>query len=503
MFEQLRRHDAQDLGLLMRRLIAAAVGAVALAAASPSEAAGRVRGFELSMPPGATAGKFTGFKPCRFTGLTTRGTDEAECGALVVAENRARPNGRLLALPVVKLPALKPTTLPPLFYFQGGPGATNLQYSIEAPSVFQEHDVYMVGYRGVDDLQPLDCPEVAKAVVGAHPLGAETRAAITEASKACAGRLAAAGVDLKMYRMVDVIADDEDLRGALSLKTIDLIGASYGTRIEQYYARLHPRAVSRSVQLGVNPPGHFRWFSQTNDTIIRAYARLCAADAWCAAQTPDLVRTAMAVLSRPDFEAQGHVLDMDRVRVGAFFQLMNRPSAIQLFRTLIAAEKGDDRGLVAISQSYDLIVPHAFIWGEATAKAGADCDPKDATFAPARIPTATSFGSPLDLILFAACQGWPVEPPPPGFARAARDTTETLLVNGDLDASTPLRYVQGELLPQLANGHLVILQGEGHDGWRTDQPKAFDRLISTFLRAGAADDSLYGPTTVSFGGPAR
>jgi pimeloyl-ACP methyl ester carboxylesterase len=340
-------------------------------------------------------------------------------------------------------------------------------------------------------------------VVGVHPLGAATRTAITAASKTCATRLAAAGVDLKMYRMVDVIADDEALRLALKIKAIDLIGASFGTRIEQYYARLHPRAVSRAVLFGVNPPGHFRWFPQTNDAIVAAYARLCAADAWCSAQTPDLVQTAMSVLSRPDFEAQGQRLDMDRVRVGAFFQLMNRPSSIQLFRALIAAEKGDSRGLVDISRSYDFIVPHAFVWGEAAAKAGVDCDPKDAAFAPARIPTATSFGSPLDLILFAACQGWPVEPPPPGFAKAARDPTPTLLVNGDLDASTPLRYVRSELLPRLPNGRLVILRGEGHDGWRTDQPKAFDRLVSTFLRTGAADDSLYTPSAVSFGGPAR
>jgi pimeloyl-ACP methyl ester carboxylesterase len=299
------------------------------------------------------------------------------------------------------------------------------------------------------------------------------------------------------------VADDEDLRNALGIRSINLIGASFGTRIEQYYARLHPRVVSRSVMLGANPPGHFRWFPQANDAIVAAYARLCAADAWCGAQTPDLARTTMAVLSRADFETQGQKLDMDRIRVAAFFQLMNRPSSIQLFRTLIAAEKGDAAGLLAMSRSYDLMVPHAFVWGEAAGKAGADCDPKDAAFAPARVPTATSFGSPLDLILFATCQGWPVEPPPPGFARAARDPTPTLLVNGDLDASTPLRYVQGELLPQLPNGHLVILRGEGHDGWRSDQPKAFDRLISTFLRAGAADDSLYEPTVVSFGGPAR
>ncbi|HEX2816418.1 MAG TPA: alpha/beta fold hydrolase [Phenylobacterium sp.] len=465
-------------------------------------AASRVHGYDLSLPAGAKAGQFTGFKPCQFTGLASRGTDQAECGTLVVAESRARPKGRLLALPVVKLPALKPTTLTPLFFFQGGPGATNLQYGVEAPTVFQEHDIYMLGYRGVDDLQPLECPEVGIAVVGPHPLGGEIRGRITAASKACAQRLAAAGIDVRAYGMVDVVADYEDLRTALGIKTVSLIGASYGTRIEQYYARLHPSIVSRSVQFGVNPPGHFRWFPKTNDAIVAAYARLCAADAWCSQQTPDLVRTTMSVLSRTDFDADGQKVDMDRVRIAAFFQLMNKPSSIQLFRALIAAEKGDTRALVGMARSYDGIMPHAFVWGEATGKAGADCDPADGSFAPARMPTAASFGSPLDLVLFAACQGWPVQPPPPGFAVAGRDATETLLVNGDLDASTPLRYVQGELMPHLPRGHLFILKGQGHDGWRNEQPPAFDRLVATFLRTGAMDDTLYRPATVSFGGPA-
>ena len=485
---------------MLRGFVAAVI---ALALSTPAAAASRVHGYDLAMPVDAKPGQFIGFASCQFTGLASRGVDQAECGTLVVAENRDRLNGRLLALPVVKLPALSPTPLEPLFFFQGGPGATNLQYAVEAPSVFRDHDIYMLGYRGVDDLQPLACPEVAKAVVGPHPLGGETPAAITAASRACALRLAAAGVDVGMYRMVDVIADYEDLRRALGIKAVDLIGASYGTRIQQYYARLHPRVVTRSVLLSVNPPGHFRWFPQTNDAIVAAYARACTADPWCAQQTPDLARTTMAVLSRPDFDLDGVWVDMDRVRVAAFFQLMNRSSAIQLFRTLIAAEKGDPRGLAAMARSYDVIMPTAFVWGEATAKAGADCDPADPAFARDRMPTASSFGSPLDLVLFAACQGWPVQPPPPGFARAGRDATETLLLNGDLDAATPLRYVQTELSPNLPNGHLVILQGQGHDGWRSVQPEAFDRLVSTFLRTGSVDASLYRPSPVSFAPTAR
>jgi len=482
----------------MRTAIRSVFLALGLAiCATPAAAASRMHDFDLKMPPAAEAGTFTGFSPCRFLGLKSRPTDSAECGALVVAEDRARPQGRLLVLPVVKLPATAPTKLSPLFYFQGGPGSTNLNYSVEAPSVMRTHDIYMLGYRGSDDLVPLQCPEVMAAVLEPKPLSDATRAAITAASRACAERFKRAGVDLSRYRMVDVIADYEDLRRELGIATVNLIGTSYGTRVEQYYARLHPAAVSHSVLLSANPPGHFTWFPETTGAVLEAHSKLCAANPACASQTQDLHQTVLSVLSRPDGDVEGAPIDMDRVRIVAFFQLMNRDSALQLFHTLVDAEKGDARGLVRLSEMYGAIVPNAFIWGDANSKAGTDCDPDDAAFIARRLPSRQSIGSPLDFILHAACLGWPVEPPPPGFSRAARDPTSTLIVGGDLDISTPLRYVQSELMPSLPNGHLVIIQGEGHTGWR-GQPEALDRLLSTFLATGQGDASLLKPVPLAF-----
>src|SRR5688500_2623358 len=56
----------------------------------------------VSVPAGANAGNLF-LKPCDYA--TESGTYAADCGTLVVPENRANPQSRLLALPVTRIRA--------------------------------------------------------------------------------------------------------------------------------------------------------------------------------------------------------------------------------------------------------------------------------------------------------------------------------------------------------------------------------------------------------------
>src|SRR5215210_5105587 len=60
------------------------------------------RDDRVSMPAGAHAGKLT-LKPCKYA--TERGSHAADCGTLVVSENRHDPGARLIALPVTRIRA--------------------------------------------------------------------------------------------------------------------------------------------------------------------------------------------------------------------------------------------------------------------------------------------------------------------------------------------------------------------------------------------------------------
>jgi pimeloyl-ACP methyl ester carboxylesterase len=453
--------------------------------------------------PTARAGAFSGFGPCP-SGGADRYPAPAACGVLVVAEDRARPESRRLALPVVRLrgPGAAPRGAPVLF-LNGGPGGSNLGFKLKVTGLLAAHDVLLVGYRGVDDAEPLACPEVERAITVAAPLSDQGRAGMAASAHACAARLAARGIDLRRYTIFDVVEDLEDARRAIGAPAVALLSRSYGTRVAQDYARLHPAAVARSAMFGVNPPGHFRWFPPVTDAVLDRYGALCAADAGCRARTPDLAGAVRRQLNRSDHAWLGLPIRRDKVEVAGFFLLTSRSTAVYLFDAVQAAEHGDDSGLWLVAQAYDLILPRTIVWGDMMAKGGGDdlahgdCDPAS-PFVAARRPSATTLGSPMDLLLAGTCAGWPVVAAPPAFDAPARDETPTLLVNGELDVATPLVFGRDELLPQLPHGRLVTLDAYGHGDWAERQQPALDRLLTRFLADGAIDASLYAADPVPF-----
>src|SRR6266540_6835701 len=79
----------------------------------------------VSVPPGAHAGQLT-LKPCTYA--TERGSYAADCGTLVVPENRHDPKSRLIALPVTRIRAHSAHPAAPIFRLQGGPGIGNMKF---------------------------------------------------------------------------------------------------------------------------------------------------------------------------------------------------------------------------------------------------------------------------------------------------------------------------------------------------------------------------------------
>src|SRR5574342_933093 len=98
------------------------------------------------VPEGAQAGELTELKDCEFRPAGSKAKYAAECGTLVVPENWDKADSRLIALPVVRIPASMPSPAEPVFFLKGGPGSPNLSW--EPPDwILKDHDVVMVGYR--------------------------------------------------------------------------------------------------------------------------------------------------------------------------------------------------------------------------------------------------------------------------------------------------------------------------------------------------------------------
>src|ERR1700690_445826 len=167
----------------------------------------------VSVPAGAHAGQLT-LKSCNYT--TENGTSAADCGTLVVPENRHDRNSRLIALPVIVIRAHSAHPGVPIFRLQGGPGISNMVFP-DASRFTAKHDVVLVGYRGVDGSSRLDCPEVSSAMGHSRDLLSEQSfRADAAAFRSCADRLRSDGVDLAGYSIPEEVDDLEAARRPLA-----------------------------------------------------------------------------------------------------------------------------------------------------------------------------------------------------------------------------------------------------------------------------------------------
>ena len=461
----------------------------------------------VSVPQGAHAGQLT-LKPCSYD--TENGSYAADCGTLVVPENRANPRSRLIALPVTRIRARSDHPAEPVFFLEGGPGKTNMEFP-QASWLVAKHDVVLVGYRGVDGSVRLDCPEVESALSHSTDLLSEQSfRAYAGAFRSCAKRLTAEGVDLAGYGMAQQTDDMEAARMALGYHRIDLLSESAGTRTALIYAWRHPESIHRSVMIGVNPPGHFLWDPKRTDEEIGRYAALCSTDKSCSERTNDLAATMRRTVAGMPGRWLFLPIKKGNVRVASFMGLMeSRPEASPFAAPLIldswlSAANGDASKLWVASVLSDFLFPKLFVWGEYASFGRPDAQAARDYFSAAGAgqERGSNLGAAATAFIWGGgrlIDAWPATPGEADYSRVRTSNVETLLVGGTLDFSTPPQVATKELLPYLPNGHQVVLPRFGHTGtfWNY-QTEAGSRLINTYFDSGRIDASLYQPGKVDF-----
>ena len=305
------------------------------------------------VPNNAQAGELT-VEPCVIE--IESGTYDSDCGTVIVRENRAKVDSRLIALPVTRIRAISENHAEPIFFLGGGPGSSNMHVEPFA-AILANHDFVMVGSRGVDGSAVLDCPEVARAIKGdgVDVLNEQSRAGMSAAMRRCAARLQAEGVDLDGYSIQEVIGDMEAARDGLGYERIKLAQASYGTRVAQLYANQHPTRIARSAMIGVKPAWPLclgaRYGRCSNRAIRRLYAQTDNP------RTADLAETMRNISHNMPERWLFLKIDPGKVKGTTFVMLFHRDTAALVFDAWLAAEEGDPSGLALMSLAYDFVMP--------------------------------------------------------------------------------------------------------------------------------------------------
>jgi pimeloyl-ACP methyl ester carboxylesterase len=457
------------------------------------------------IPRHAVAGALM-IQPCSYE--TESGNSAADCGTLIVPENRNNPQSSLIALPVTRVRARSPQPAEPVFVLQGGPGFSNMAFR-QASRYADERDVVLVSYRGIDGSVRLDCPEVQSALAHSTDLlSDDSLRAYTSGFQMCAKRLTASGVDLAGYSLPQRTDDLGAARAALGYRQINLLSDSAGTRTAMIYAWRYPDSIHRSVMVGVNPPGNLLMDAKATGEQIARYAALCTKAATCARRTDDLAglmtRTAANMPNRWMFLPikRGNVLVATYFGFGDSRAEGGLQSAPAMLDTWLSAAEGDASGFWLSSLLADVMFPKLFVFGEYAAVGVLDAPWVDHYATAGATPAGTMLGQAATDYIWGGDrlgQAWPGSPDNAEYTQVRPSSVETLLVGGELDVATPPQIATEQLLPYLPNGKEIVLPGFGHlpTFWH-EQPEATSRLINTYLASGQVDASLFKPVIVDF-----
>ena len=405
-----------------------------------------------------------------------------ECGALTVPADRDAPADGDVVLPVMILRSADPAARPdPVVHITGGPGfAANVwtQFFLER-EFGGNRDVILMDQRGTGGADPsLDCPEQIEVAVQNGVAGdpAVEDARFEAAMTACRDRLVADGVDLTDYDTPATAADFADLRVALGLDEWNVWGHSYGTAVTQELLRSHPEGIRSVVidsvlplDVGIGPHENTR----LADEAFRRVFDGCAADAACAAAFPDQEADFRALVAEWDAEPfPVRAFGPDRVEhdfaitgrdvVEGAWQALYDAALLPVLPSLTnqLRERGDGASAIVrplLEQSFIQVLDLS----EAQQRS-VDCADRGRFVLDAGpVETDDPILAPFALGDETACARWGVEPLPASFNELATWEAPTLVLVGEYDPVTPVRYSQ-DVAANLPNETLVVLPGLAH-----------------------------------------
>ncbi|MBW2456197.1 MAG: alpha/beta fold hydrolase [Deltaproteobacteria bacterium] len=434
-------------------------------------------------------------EPCRLPGFGR----ECECGQLEVYENRQTREGRKIPLRIVRYPAQGSARQPdPLFLLAGGPGqAASEAYVPMLPAfgdIGLDRDLVLVDQRGSGSSAALDCAPP-------DDLADELRDdALEKLTKEC--RASQVG-DLEQYTTAASADDLDDVRAALGYDRINLLGASYGTRLALVYAKRHETHVRSLVLDGVAPPDMTLplSFAPDGQRALELILNRCEADDACRRAFPDLGDKLDGLLERLAAEpaqvsvrhpTTGKPLRFELTRDGfaqSLRNIMYSPELVALLPlTITQAAEGDFASFIALVA--------LFVESSEGMSIGLTlsvlCREDVSHIAEAQIAkqSAGSFlGRSITDSFRRACEAWQVPRGPAETSAPVHSNAPTLALSGEADPATPPRWAE-RALQHLPNGRHVVVPTMGHGvSFRGCVPRLIRQLLDDPASVGTMDVS--------------
>ena len=416
----------------------------------------------------AAAAAAQGLQTCRLQGVE----HDALCGTLSRPLDPARPQGPHIDLHFAVLPALARQKKPdPVLFVAGGPGQSAMELAGPVGQMLarlgQRRDLVLVDQRGTGRSAALDCPDAAPDAPLRDAIDPQRQA---QRALACLPLLQALPQgDLRQFTTVIAAADLDAVRAALGVTQINLVAASYGTRVALDYLRQFPQRVRRVVLDGVVPPDMRLPQASAEDAqaAFDAMFAACEADVRCRSRFPHLRSTWMALLATLPREVsvphplsgRRETLSLDREMLLALVRaaLYTPATSAGLPAAIAAAAKGEFAPLVGLASA--LGASRGIAQGMHFSVLCAEDVPAAQTAAPAAAP---DFGEGLAPLYRQVCATWPRAAVPDSFRTTPPASVPVLLWSGGVDPAAPPRHGERMARALGANARHEVVAQAGH-----------------------------------------
>ena len=434
------------------------------------------------------------FEPCTLEGDGGLPSVEAQCTTFAVPENRAEPDGRRIDLAIAWVPTEGEAEPDPVFMLAGGPGqGARASYPAVASAfrdVLNTRHVILVDQRGTGDSNPLACRDAEGNNAFGDPLD-ESPGAAARFAEACLAELSKTA-DVRHYTTTDAVADLDAVRAAIGVERINLYGGSYGTRVAQQYAKMHPQH-TRAVVIDSVVPNDLVLGSEhakNLDAALDAQFARCAADAVCAEGLPDAraalarVRDALAqpglasVRYRDPTSGQWREEVPTAGHLGVLLRLYSyAPTTATLLPVVLRqAAEGDYATLLAQARFLSGAVGEQIMHGM---QLSVMCTEDAEEMQPDPADAETVMGTQFVEFMKAQCAVWPRGQRPEDFRTPLAGDLPVLAISGEFDPVTPPRHGD-TAIAQLTNARHLVLKGQGHTPIGVGcMPQLFAQFIET------------------------
>lgn len=402
-------------------------------------------------------------------------------GYLIVLEDKTKPNGKTLRLPVFILKSRSTNAKDdPILYTSGGPGSSSVSTAKygEYFSYLDDRDFIVFEQRGTRYAQPnLACAELDSIKKNNSWINlSETEKTTIEVRAAvrCQTRLVAAGNNLSTYNTQSSANDIEDLRKVLGIKQINLFSVSYSTKIAQVLIRDYPKSIRSAVLDSPLPlwanydETSLKFFNEKLNLLFSS----CASDSFCNKAYPNLKNRFLQFIEETNkkpillpikspIDSSLIYVSLKGYQIASFINLGNTWQISGLPKFLDKLSKGEYKVLEPFV--YDLFSDNNRSMGMRLSVWCSEEYPFENLSKERKQKNIPSqfYGMTSDAVPIEICKIWKVEKAKSIENKPFKTNVPVLLINGEFDPDTPA-FWGGQLQKAFTNSYHFVFEGMSH-----------------------------------------